>query len=601
MTFYPVQAPKFRLAGSGILSGDTTIKLQSMALSDGTLLTMSDFGDIGYATLEPGTSREEQISFEGITQNDDSTATLTTVTRGLDFTEPYAENNDLKLAHAGSTTLVISNTAKFYTKFMVDANDETITGKHTFSQIPSVSDADTVVPSDDKDLMTVKYGVSKGEDEEITGQKTFTTFPRKSGSETPVEDGDMVTKKHYDDTGVKLTGNQTVAGVKTFSSQPDVPDTTSSDVTKAANVKYVNDTASFGAPDASPTVKGITKITTDAENATEPIAVSDTDPDMNATRYLRAKAQDTPDLTLKVSPANVYFGNTLVEFAGGNSPSFTAPTSNPRIDILSLNDTGTLIRTAGDEGVTPTAPTIPAGNIPIAQVYNRVGQTSIKDEDDSSNGYIYKDLRPFIKHQINPITRVYTSDDTWTKPAGLTYIEVELVGAGGGGGGNNGNGDSGNASNFGSHLGANGGGGGQKTTGENAGAGGVGVNGDLNISGGAGDPKRTGGSNSALPGNGGASLFGFGGVSLRYGDSSGRSGQAYGGGGSGCYQTVSGSNDRGGAGGGGGGYSRKVILADDLGANETVTVGVGGAGGSAGYLSGGNGANGIVIVKEYYV
>ena len=115
-----------------------------------------------------------------------------------------------------------------------------------------------------------------------------------------------------------------------------------------------------------------------------------------ASSYLFAFEQSTPDLTLKVSPGQIYFGSTLVEFAGGNSPSFTAPTTNPRIDILSINDSGTLVRTAGDEDASPSAPSVPAGEIPIAQVYNRVGQTSIKDEDDSSNGYIQKDLRPFL-------------------------------------------------------------------------------------------------------------------------------------------------------------------------------------------------------------
>lgn len=140
-----------------------------------------------------------------------------------------------------------------------------------------------------------------------------------------------------------------------------------------------------------------------------------------ASSYLLAFAQDTPDLTLKVSPGNPYFGTTLVEFAGGDSPEFTAPTTHPRIDILSINDSGTLVRTAGDEDDSPTAPAVPAGNIPIAQVFNRVDQTSIKDEDDSSNGYIEKDLRPFLSYTPTDI-QTFTGDGTWTKPFGAKKV-----------------------------------------------------------------------------------------------------------------------------------------------------------------------------------
>jgi hypothetical protein len=37
-----------------------------------------------------------------------------------------------------------------------------------------------------------------------------------------------------------------------------------------------------------------------------------------------------------------------------------------------------------------------------------------------------------IQHKTSKITRYYTSSDVWTKPAGIKYVEVELVGGGGG-------------------------------------------------------------------------------------------------------------------------------------------------------------------------
>lgn len=56
----------------------------------------------------------------------------------------------------------------------------------------------------------------------------------------------------------------------------------------------------------------------------------------SASSYLLPFQQESPDLTLKVSPGNIYFGSQLLEFAGGDSPSFTVPTSDDRIDAVVL-------------------------------------------------------------------------------------------------------------------------------------------------------------------------------------------------------------------------------------------------------------------------
>lgn len=55
------------------------------------------------------------------------------------------------------------------------------------------------------------------------------------------------------------------------------PGLTGADLTKFATVKYVNDTATAGAPDASTTTKGITKLSTAPVSPTNPIAVGDND------------------------------------------------------------------------------------------------------------------------------------------------------------------------------------------------------------------------------------------------------------------------------------------------------------------------------------
>lgn len=133
-----VQTKKsYALSGNGVAASATSITVSNFTLSDGTNITMSMFGDTGYATLEPGTAREENISFTGVTQNANSTATLTGVTRGLGFTSPYTEDASLKQGHGGNTPLVISNSAPFYNELSGKDNDETITGKWTFETVPA--------------------------------------------------------------------------------------------------------------------------------------------------------------------------------------------------------------------------------------------------------------------------------------------------------------------------------------------------------------------------------------------------------------------------------------------------------------------------------
>lgn len=154
-----VQAQPFTLSGSGAVTGATTIILQSFAQIDGTLLTMTDFGTKGFGTMEPGNSTfEEQISFTGVTQNANGTATLTGVSTVLNVS-PYTETSGLAQTHAGSTSFVISNTAGFYNTFVNKADDEVITGQYQFpndASTPTLG-ASYVAPTLDTQVASKKY------------------------------------------------------------------------------------------------------------------------------------------------------------------------------------------------------------------------------------------------------------------------------------------------------------------------------------------------------------------------------------------------------------------------------------------------------------
>ena len=190
--------------------------------------------------------------------------------------------------------------------------------------------------------------------------------------------------------------------------------------------------------------------------------------------------------------------------------------------------------------------------------------------------------------------QIFDASGTYTKPSGISFVKVTVVGAGGGGGGkvndrsagggagggtsikyidaadvgstetvtvgtggadNTGaDGAAGGTSSFGSHCSATGGGGGQATANPDASAvGGSGSGGDINIDG-EGAHCSTWNSGHTVGGDvqGGASSLGFGGVS--------------------SYQTA---------------------------AWDGKGFGGGGAGRHQGNAAGGNGTDGVVIVEEY--
>lgn len=153
-TYKFVQCQPTTLAGAGSSIGDTSIILSSFLDIEGVALAMTDFGTIGFATIEPGNGlQEEQISFTGITQNAGGTATITGVKTVL-FKYPYTQTSGLAKSHAGGVTFVISNTAGFYDKIVAKDNDETITGLYTFSQFPITPSS---APTTDYQVPNKKY------------------------------------------------------------------------------------------------------------------------------------------------------------------------------------------------------------------------------------------------------------------------------------------------------------------------------------------------------------------------------------------------------------------------------------------------------------
>lgn len=236
----------------------------------------------------------------------------------------------------------------------------------------------------------------------------------------------------------------------------------------------------------------------------------------------------------------------------------------------------------------------------IAHVTSGVYSAStIVNADVSSSAAI---VASKIAFTVPTIQRFTTGSGTYTTPAGVTHLIVEVVGGGGGGGAGGtsspGAGGGGAVTQFGATLSAGAGQGGTP-----AGGGGCGANTSIstvmvNVLGGSGSGAGQQ-ANYAYTGKGGDSVFGGGGG----GGEAGAAGYAAAantgsGGGGGSSGTGSGANA--GGGGGAGGYMK--ILISSPAATYAYAVGTGGAGGVAVAQgqNGGAGAAGIIIVTEYY-
>lgn len=107
-----------------------------------------------------------------------------------------------------------------------------------------------------------------------------------------------------------------------------------------------------------------------------------------------ATAPASLNVTVNAGAASAFESVCRRKVAG--TVSIPAPVTHPRIDLLQFNMTTRLpSRKAGAEAVAPVAPTADANCIPLAQVYCRPAMASVKDADDSVQGYL-TDVRVFV-------------------------------------------------------------------------------------------------------------------------------------------------------------------------------------------------------------
>ena len=108
---------------------------------------------------------------------------------------------------------------------------------------------------------------------------------------------------------------------------------------------------------------------------------------------LRPTEQSSPDNTVLVAAGTFTKadGTAQVTFAGGSSPAFGVVTADSRIDVLTINDSGTLEITVGVQAASPTPPSYPGSKLAIAEVTVTETVTVVINTAD------IKDVRNFLQ------------------------------------------------------------------------------------------------------------------------------------------------------------------------------------------------------------
>lgn len=93
--------------------------------------------------------------------------------------------------------------------------------------------------------------------------------------------------------------------------------------------------------------------------------------------------QSTPDMTVRVDagfiPAR---GGTATEVNAQNTGSLSAPSGNPRYDIVYIDAAdGTVGVATGAEAGSPSDPAVPAGKVAVARIHWTVGMSEITNAD----------------------------------------------------------------------------------------------------------------------------------------------------------------------------------------------------------------------------
>lgn len=104
---------------------------------------------------------------------------------------------------------------------------------------------------------------------------------------------------------------------------------------------------------------------------------------------LETVQQGTPDMTVKIKEgSSVVSGSISGILSDYTTPTITAPSGNPRKDIVQINQENSVTVKTGAEGSSPAAPAVDTDNLLLATIDLAVSQSSITTSD-ITDGRVY--------------------------------------------------------------------------------------------------------------------------------------------------------------------------------------------------------------------
>lgn len=144
--------------------------------------------------------------------------------------------------------------------------------------------------------------------------------------------------------------------------------------------------------------------------------------DASATGQLLAHEQTTPNMTVYVEGCNnLHVDGTNIAFIGGNSPTFTAPASSSRTDLLAITALGVLVIYQNTSGPGNYPPAV----LPIAEVTISSTTTTLTDSLIKDVRQVFGPRNTFPARYVSPSVLGSAALDAPTNTiyaVGTTYI-----------------------------------------------------------------------------------------------------------------------------------------------------------------------------------